>query len=311
MAYKYDLHDFKRFLNDRNASYRVDGLVFWQNRIPLPVDLFNRMFGEADLFLSLYLDHIVAALIAQGHTRQLLGGRIGFDALPGKEVQAMRGPVARGFGEIIASDSKYAHTAAALAGLLGIDDYRPSGSRLATAICHQGKKYSRLYLPERFREIIGKSHRVAAQVIGCDNTDMFGNVIADHYDIYRSGFSDALSIIFNLLVEFRLLCGGVSSSIQRVALEIEEGPEGIAVEVKKTSDGSLWEPDYGDDHVLRLNPEHPYFRAMVTDGQTRYLNELLSALARFEYGQFSDTQRKLLENMRQEVSRDLWIRYDQ
>jgi hypothetical protein len=304
MSYTYDLPDFKRFLNDRNDRYRVDGLIFWQNRIPLPVDLFNRMFGEAEFFFELYLDHLMAALVTLAHTKEVVGP-VPFASLPAKEAEPRRAQASQALAAVLSGKAAYRNTASRLAGLLGLEGYRPDGGRLAAALCHQGKKYARLYFPEAFREVVGTHHPGALSHIAVDNTDMFGNVIADHYDIYRSGFSDALAIIFNLLLEFRLLCGGNASSLQRISLSVEQEVDGIRVEVKKTRDGSLWEPDYTDDHLLRLNPEHPFFRAAARSGNTTLLGELLHALGKFEYSQFTDAQKKLLENMRQEISREL------
>lgn len=63
MSYQYDLADFKKFLNDKNASYRVDGLIFWQNRIPLPIDLFNRIFNESDLIVTDFVYQMTARAV--------------------------------------------------------------------------------------------------------------------------------------------------------------------------------------------------------------------------------------------------------
>jgi hypothetical protein len=164
-------------------------------------------------------------------------------------------------------------------------------------------------LPSLFREVFNNQHPGIYAQIGCDNTDMFGNIVADRYNIYRSGFSDALAIIFNLLLDFRIVCTNHRSSIQRISISVEQS-DNFNIELKRTKDGSLWEPDYTDDHVLRINPEHPFFKAATDGGSTLMLNELLYSLSKFENSQFSDTQRKLLENMRQEISRELWIKHD-
>ena len=150
--------------------------------------------------------------------------------------------------------------------------------------------------------------RAGCDQVGSDNTDMFGNIIADRYNIYRSGFSDALAIIFNALLEFKILCSGRGSGLQRLNLIVGRA-EGIDVRSGQTTDGSLWEPGYDDDHFVTLNIEHPLLRNKV-ESESLKLAELLYYLAEFENNQYSDTQRKLLENMRQEVSRGLWIRHD-
>ena len=310
MSYSYDLPDFKRYLNDHNPSYRTDGLIFWQNRIPLPIDLFNRIFGESDYFFELYLDHLLAAVIARASTKAILGDQINFPELPGSAVRGRLHEVTREISEILVATKNYRKTATIFSEQLGLDTYKLDSVRLGEALCHQGKKYSRLYCPVAFRAVIQKEHPNALLQISNDNTDMFGNLIADHYDIYRSGFSDALAIIFNQLLEFRLLCGGRISSVRRVTLVMEDEIGEISVELKRTRDGSLWEPDYSDDHLLRINPEHPFFRFAVDAGATVCINELLYTFSKFENSQFSDAQRKLLENMRQEISRELWIRHD-
>ena len=64
MSYQYDLADFKRYLQDRNRAYRVDGLIFWQNRIPLPIDLFNRIFDESDQIVTDYIYQLAASTLA-------------------------------------------------------------------------------------------------------------------------------------------------------------------------------------------------------------------------------------------------------
>ena len=267
------------------------------------------MFGEADFFFELYLDHLMAAIVAAENTKQVLGEGGIFAALPRSESELRGTSIVRSLTAIISENGAYRQTAVRLSRLLGLESYCLGGGRMAAALCHQGKKYSRLFFPEQFREILDTYHPLTLLTIGCDNTDMFGNVIADHYDIYRSGFSDALAIIFNLLLEFRLICGGAKSSIQRISLSVEQ-EDGVRVEVKKTRDGSLWEPDFADDHLLRLNPEHPFFQVAVKSGCVEVMKELLNSLGRFEYSQFSDAQRKLVENMRQEISRELWIRHD-
>ena len=63
MSYQYDLADFKRYLHDRNRAYRVDGLIFWQNRIPLPIDLFNRIFDESDQIVTDYIYQLAASTL--------------------------------------------------------------------------------------------------------------------------------------------------------------------------------------------------------------------------------------------------------
>ena len=312
MSYEYDLPDFKRYLNDSNSSYRVDGLIFWQNRIPLPMDLFNRMFEDGGHFFSLYTNHLMAALIAcECPTEVCDQFGVPFEDLPSKGMEGAGWALESALQTILDREQRFHATAAAVSDLFQLEDYQLRAASLASALCHQGKKYVRLHCPVAIHNIISARFPQAAGIIGSSNTDMFGNVIADHYNIYRSGFSDALAIIFNKHLDFRLMCHGHTSGLQRVSLTVEGEGLNFSVVEERTRDGSLWEPDYQDDHVLRINPEHPFYKKMAAEGvDTTAVAELLYEMSVFENSQFSDSQKKLLENMRQEISRELWINFD-
>ncbi|WP_105201630.1 hypothetical protein [Pseudoalteromonas sp. T1lg10] len=193
-----------------------------------------------------------------------------------------------------------------VADILGLDGFSLSVDKVAEALQHQGKKYTRIFMPVEVRKSL--SMLPHCDVVGSDNTDMFGNIIADRYNIYRSGFSDALAIIFNALLDFRILCSGRGEHLQRLRIT---APliEDVDVRLDKTSDGSLWEPGYEDDHYITLNSEHPLIRHLSED-QSKPLAEFLFFLGEFENSQFSDERKKLIENMRQTVSRSLWIKND-
>lgn len=312
MSYVYDLPDFKRFLNDSNSSYRVDGLIFWQNRIPLPMDLFNRMFEDGGHFFSLYTNHLMAALVACEYQAEICDHfNVPFEDLPSKNMKGSERALELVLQAIIDREQRFRATAAAVTDQLQLEDYQLNAASLTSALCHQGKKYMRLHCPVAIHDIISVRFPSAAGIIGSSNTDMFGNVIADHYNIYRSGFSDALAIIFNKHLDFRLMCHGHTPGLQRVSLSVEGDDLNFSVIEERTKDGSLWEPDYQDDHVLRINPEHPFCKKMAAEGvDTTAVAELLYEMSVFENSQFSDSQKKLLENMRQEISRELWIKFD-
>lgn len=307
MSYQYDLADFKRFLHEKTPKYRVDGLIFWQNRIPLPIDLFNRIFDEADAIIAEYVRQVTASALVFSRADEFsasFGVQVG--TLPSSEVSKQQSAVTEWTELKLQEIPDIRLLAFDIAEILGLEGFELSADALAVSLSHQGKKYARLFMPELIRECFDR--RVGCDEVGKDNTDMFGNIIADRYNIYRSGFGDALAIIFNALLEFRILCAGRGSNLKRLNLSVEKA-EGIDVRSGKTSDGSLWEPGYDDDHYVSLSAEHPLLRNK-SEAETGVLAELLYYLAEFENNQFSDTQKKLLENMRQEVSRGLWIRHD-
>lgn len=307
MSYEYDLADFKRYLYDRNHSYRVDGLIFWQNRIPLPIDLFNRIFEESDLIVTDFV-YQVAASVA------VFSGKESFESTFGVEVNELpagrlkeRIPVLSGWvEEHLPANCRIVRMTYEIAELLGLSGFEYFGDRVTEALVHQGKKYARLFIPSPVRALVNGI--IGCESIGQDNTDMFGNIIADRYNIYRSGFSDALAIIFNLLLEFRLLFSEKGGILPKFRVTMA-APEDIDVRFGKTADGSLWEPGYGDDHFITINTEHPVMKHLAQD-QAGALAEFLFFMGQYENSQFSDQNKKFIENMRQTISRNLWIKHD-
>jgi len=307
MNYQYDLSDFKRYLNNKSPKYRVDGLIFWQNRIPLPIDLFNRIFNESDQIVIDYVYQVVASALVfseRSSFEDTFG--IAVTDLPKsdlkKHTQALNGWLQKH----LPINSVITRMAYEIADILGLDGFEFSNENVTEALQHQGKKYARIFMPRPVRKAFDIIP--VCSEVGQDNTDMFGNIIADRYNIYRSGFSDALAIIFNALLEFRILCSGRGEHLQKIRI-ITPLIDDIDVRFDKTSDGSLWEPGYEDDHFITLNSEHPLVRHL-SEVESKPLAELLFFLGEFENGQFSETNKKLIENLRQEVSRGLWIKHD-
>lgn len=307
MTYHYDLADFKRYLNDKNPKYRVDGLIFWQNRIPLPIDLFNQFFDEADEIVAEYIRQVVASALVFSCANEFFEEfGVSVNLLPNSDMSNQQMAADRWVEDKLKKMPNIRNLAFEIAEILDLDDFELSSGAIAKSLSHQGKKYYRLFMPQSVRDVFEK--QVSCQDVGKDNTDMFGNIIADRYNIYRSGFSDALAIIFNALLDFRILCSEKGKFLKRLNLSVEQSG-GIDVRLGKTTDGSLWEPGYDDDHYVTLSETHPLLRNK-SEAEVQLLAELVYCLSEVENKQYSDTQRKQLENLRQEVSRSLWIRND-
>lgn len=307
MNYQYDLADFKRYLNDKNPKYRVDGLIFWQNRIPLPIDLFNRIFNEAGQIVENYVYQIAASILTFSSRESFEDEfSIKVSDLPKSDLKKQSKALESWVNEELANNPNIKNTIYEVADILGIDCFTLSIDKITTALQHQGKKYTRLYLPSEVKECL--SLIVGCEDIGADNTDMFGNIIADRYNIYRSGFSDALAIIFNALLDFRIMCSGRGAHLSQVRV-ITPLIEEADIRLGKTSDGALWEPGYEDDHYIILNDEHPLMRNL-SENEVKPLAEFLFYIGEFENSQFSDASKKLVENLRQSISRSLWIKHD-
>jgi hypothetical protein len=307
MSYQYDLSDFKRYLNDKNSKCRVDGLIFWQNRIPLPIDLFNRIFNESDLIVTDYVYQVVASAVTFSHRDSFeLKFGIAVTDLPKGDLKKQVFALEDWLSGYLTDNANITRMAYEIADILGVEDFNFSTQKVAGSLQHQGKKYARIFIPGTVRKEFDRIPD--CEEIGKDNTDMFGNIIADRYNIYRSGFSDALAFIFNSLLEFRVLCSGRGEHLQKLRV-IAPMLANADVRIGKTSDGSLWEPGYGDDHYVTINTEHPLLRNLSQE-QSKPLAEALFFFGEFENSQFSDTNKKFLENMRQSVSRSLWIKHD-
>mgnify|MGYP000309473132 CR=1 FL=1 len=307
MSYQYDVSDFKRYLNNKSAKYRVDGLIFWQNRIPLPIDLFNRIFNESDQVVTDYVYQIAASAVVFSERIAFEDTfNVGVTELPTGDLKKQVIALEDWLQERLPTNCAITRMAYAIADILGLDGFEFSSNKVAEALQHQGKKYARIFMPN---EVKKEFDAIAdCDEVGQDNTDMFGNIIADRYNIYRSGFSDALAIIFNALLEFRILCSGRGKYLPEICV-IAPMIDEIDVRIGKTSDGSLWEPSYEDGHYITLNSEHPLIRHLSED-ESKPLAELLFYLGEFENGQFSETNKKLIENLRHAVSRSLWIKRD-
>lgn len=307
MSYQYDLSDFKRYLNDKNSKYRVDGLIFWQNRIPLPIDLFNKIFNESDHIVTDYVYQLAASAVAFSNREAFESTfEVAVTDLPKGDLKKKHFALSDWLIEQLPERSEITRMAYEVADTLGLDSFTFSIEKVAEALQHQGKKYARIFMPESVKAQYALIPDCDG--VGTDNTDMFGNIIADRYNIYRSGFSDALAIIFNALLEFRIHCSsrGEHLSNYRIVAPLIEN---IDIRLAKTSDGSLWEPGYEDDHYVTLNNEHPLMRNL-SEEQSKPLAECLFFMGEFENSQFSDSNKKLIENLRQEVSRSLWIKHD-
>jgi hypothetical protein len=307
MSYQYDLSDFKRYLNNKNAKYRVDGLIFWQNRIPLPIDLFNRIFNESDQIVTDYVYQVTASAVVFSERSSFEDTfNVEVADLPKGDLKKQVLALDDWLQERLPTNSAITRMAYEIADILGLDRFEFSSNKVAEALQHQGKKYARIFMPSEVKKEFDAMP--GCDEVGQDNTDMFGNIIADRYNIYRSGFSDALAIIFNALLEFRILCSGRGEHLQKIRV-IAPMIDEIDVRMGKTSDGSLWEPGYEDDHYITLNSEHPLVRRL-SQRESKPLAEFLFYLGEFESGQFSETNKKLIENLRQAVSRSLWIKHD-
>jgi hypothetical protein len=307
MEYEFDVSDFKAYLKERSHYYRVDGLTFWQKKIPIPIDLFNRIFEDSGAILFEYINHLTVSVLVFSEKQEfetIFG--VSADKLPSDKLLTQNEKLVKWLSNVLSRNNAYKHFMLNVAEILKLDEVKIDPVILASALCHEGKKYSRLSYPEAIKALIAEFP--AIEFLPIAKTDMFGNVIADRYEIYRSGFSDALANIFNALIDFKLVCGKHESVIQRMNLSVEE-PKSDKYKFEKAQDGSLWEPGYDINSLVKINPEHPFLKS-IPDQDSEFIIDILYYLSEFEGQQFNESSKKTIENMRQEISRSLWIKYD-
>jgi hypothetical protein len=316
--YTLDKYDFKKFLLDELSDARQEELIFWKNGIPLPVDLVYSIFERRGKLFKSYLDHISAVYLysfilkKQGEN---WGTRI--EKLPSSEISIDKSDIVANFTFYMESSGVY-EMAKELAEALMLHDYLPEPVRLFDSLCHEGRKYKRLYIPKSFKDIITAYSDSLLTVIGVSNGDMFGNVVADELGIYRSGFSDAFAVIFNKLVDFILnnyngqASSTVHSRVKLTQLNSEVG-ETNELEYDVIRDGSIWEPRYNNAKVsFVLNSNHPYcdYIKRGNINAEMVLAEFAEVLSQIEYESIKDSERRILEITRQELSRKLRLKLE-
>lgn len=313
MDYSLNKNDFKKFLLTELSDTRQDQLTFWKKGIPLPVDIIYSLFEKRATLLSKYLDHIGAAyLFAWGHQQEGNDFGLMLKTEPtknniGKQLELMS------FFEVNFRPSGVASLLLEFSEMLLIKGYTPNIAAMYEAFCHEGKKYERIFFPTLFKNRINQQFPALLTKIGNRNGDMFANVIADELGIYRSGFGDVLVAYFNKLIDFILIHRNQSGkqyvSISPFNLVEEESANYITtdLQLKRLSDGSLWEPLYRNAQTsFSLNSHHPYTDYIKEEKDMKeMLIHLIRAMSVVEDSNLKAQEKKILEKFRQDVSREL------
>ena len=318
--YILDKYDFKKYLLKNLEKTRQQDLIFWKNTIPMPVDVVYDMFAERGELFSLYLDHIGAACLLS-YARKCEGGQWHQEIVgqPGKESRKKRNEFLELFKKYLAS-SPLPKLLDEMAGMLMLADYRPEEERFVEALCHNGKKYDRLYLPVKFRNLIDAWFPELLEYIAVRNNDMFSNVVADQLKIYRMGFADAFAGMFNKLVDFIIdnndsgnTLSSNASSVKLIHLKVPP-VAGLSISQDKVKDGSLWGISYGNStNNYTLNASHPFYDWIKSGALSaeQVFAAMIECLASIEGGTFSPYDVKLLETHRVELSRRLRLKAEE
>ena len=314
MNYTLEKYDFRNYLLAELKDTRQEEFIFWKNTIPVPVDLIYTMFEKRGLLLKKYLDHIGAACLYAFAVKKDGGD---WKAELARQPTKDNRPQVKELSRLLKKyydRSGVANMLKQLAEILLLNDFATDAEALAQSLCHDGRKYKRLYLPSQAKAMIGQSFPDILSCIAISNGDMFSNVVCDELHVYRMGFADAFSTIFNKLIDFVLdhsETGRKSySSASAYAVtdigvyEVNEPPASYG----KVSDGSIWEPVYKDSVTgYIINSNHPFYgwiRSKGPEAQEIFVS-MIAAMAQFENDIIKDSDKTVVERFRQDVSRNL------
>ena len=308
MKHVFDNSGFKKFLLSEEGRFKEDGLSVWFNTIPIPLDLFDSFFDEWRMFFQIYLDHLMASLILSENIQTLERKNIKFKELPGAISQ-----VSDDIIEILISninnEDKYKKVAGNISGVLGIRNYALDAGNLIKPLYHKGKKYERLFLPEKIKTEIKKEFPFTLSHIGIKNGDMFGNVIADQIGLYRAGFGDALSSMFNKLLEYKIeKCSGNINKESSVSLNFNENQEKDLDEsfiLARTKNNCLWEPFFDGDVKFKLNPNHLFCNEAIDGCNKQIVLNILLKISEMEFYSSTTKEMEFFEEFRLNLSRKL------
>jgi hypothetical protein len=319
--YTLEKYDFKKFLLEELKDTRQEELIFWKRNIPMPVDLIYEIFERRGSLLAKYLDHIGSAfLIAYALKNDDSTWKSEFELHPTKKNIPEKDYFINIF-HTYQHESCISSLLIELSEMLLLRDYSFNEIGFYNAICHEGRKYKRFYLPNGIKNKIALNFPELLTVISQSNGDMFSNVVADELKIYRMGFADAFTGIFNKMIDFILqnsvgLRKGYSSAS---SLKITQNPQEKSTEKNKinygvVSDGCIWEPTYVDAKLsFTLNTRHP-FSAIIKQGGSQteeIMAEIIDVMSTIENNCVRDSERRTLQIFRQDISKELRIRTEE
>lgn len=304
--------DFKKYLLAKLPDSRQEELIFWKKKIPLPIDLIYKIFDQRGDLIKIYLDHISTfCLFAYASVMDHPNSILEITNLPSSSNNSNSEKLTEQYLNYY-ENSKISTLTQNLANRLFIVEYKFSEFDYLKSVCHEGRKYKRLYLPAEIKECLRSYNSTLIQHIGVSNGDMFGNIVADELGVYRSGFSDAFSAIFNKLLDFifeysddNQISISTASKI-RITQVNEPLPKYDIINKGTVVDGSLWEPKYVNAKPsFVLNEKHPYLEFLNNKTGHEVLVDFASQSALIESETIKDSTRKALEIYRQDLSRML------
>jgi hypothetical protein len=310
MKHVFDNPGFKKYLLSEEGRFKADGLSIWFNMIPIPLDLFDNFFDSWRDYFALYLDHLMVSIILATNINELNARELNFRDLPSDGLSLKSRDDLKGIiSNSLRSDSRYQLVAQEISNALGVEGYILESSALMDASSHKGKKYERLFIPKFIRTLIQRDYPLVLDKVATRNGDMFGNIIADGIGLYRAGFGDALSALFNKLLDYKIdKCAGIISRENSVKLRFENSTD-CSIDERvlhaRSSDGCLWQPLFDGDVKMKLNPNHPFYKVIADSGNPQAIFQILLKMSELESYSSSSRELELIEGFRKNLSRGL------
>ncbi len=306
MTDKYSYPDFIEYCTKNNNSFRSENEIFWSNRIPVPSILVKRVFFSSDTYLKEYVHHLLAGTILAlndlSHSEEKV-----FQSLPDPEVTHIKNDFLKEIWNDAQGIDKFKEFERVVSSMCGLGAFELNVDDYLGCLSHKGKKYDRLYYPEVVKQLIEEAFPKVFNLLKRSNGDMFGNVVVERLNIYRSGFSDAFTAIFNRFLDFKFeLFPNVNP------LVVNQGQTEIVtvrnigfIEPVEYAGGNWWNPvmQQGGAIGVEIDLNHP----INTLPPEEQLHLLLLALAKEEMFIFNDEQKMAVENYRFRVSQELRI----
>ncbi len=146
--------DFKKYLLEKLPDSRQEELIFWKKGIPLPIDLVYRIFDQRGELIKSYLDHISTAYLYSEILKKENKNWIAeINLLPSISKQKSGSELKQLYKKYLIK-SNVIGIAQELANNLNVVEYDFTFENFLFSICHEGRKYKRLYLPLKIKETI-------------------------------------------------------------------------------------------------------------------------------------------------------------
>ena len=304
MKYIYSFPDFMQYAIDSGLDLREEGETLWAQTKPLPTELVKDLFFDAPHHISTFLNHTFTAVISA--LGQLKYNSIDVQkSIPSDKFNLEELEELKSYFDEFSSLMEYKKFQKDVIFLSGINYQGLTKELFIESITHGGKKYNRLYYPDSIKRIIIENFPMVESVLSRNPRDFFGNILCDERNIYRNGYNDALSYIFNKYFDFKfdiLPNHNPTSGLHGQDKSIDVANKGKLIFTKSLR-GNLWEPQlYHNGKVnIKIDTNHLFNKMKHNE---KY-EVLLLALAKIELEIFDPNIKEIFEDYRYRVSKEI------